>query len=59
MKVEDYEYVNEDLDEDISLTTERKEVIIKKIKDQTIRGKIALNQILKICKNDEEYDFAF
>ena len=59
MKVEDYEYVDEDLDDDINLTDERKEEIVKKLKDQTVKGKITINKILNICKNDKEYDFAF
>lgn len=59
MKVEDYEYVDEDLDGDINLTDERKDEIVKKLKDQTVKGKITISKILNICKNDKEYDFAF
>lgn len=59
MKVEDYEYVDEDIDDDINLTDERKDEIVKKLKDQTVKGKITINKILNICKNDKEYDFAF
>lgn len=59
MKVEDYEYIEEnDLEEEI-LTDEKKDKIIKRLKDQVIRGNIALYKILKICKNDKEYDFAY
>ena len=59
MKVEDYEYIEEnDLEEEI-LTDEKKDKIIKRLKDQVIRGNIALYKILEICKNDKEYDFAY
>ena len=60
MKVEDYEYVEDDeFEHDELLTDERKEIIINETKDQIVRESIALHKILRICKNEEELDFIY
>lgn len=60
MKVEDYEYVEYDeFEDDITLTDDRKEELIKKVKDQIVKESIALHKILRICKNEEEHDFIY
>lgn len=60
MRVEDYEYVDSDeLEDEITLTDERKEELIKKVKDQIVRGSISVLKILRIGKNDVEYDFIY
>ena len=60
MKVEDYEYIPDLEDEDeLELTSERKENIISELKDKTVRGHIALNQILDIGNDYQEINFAY
>ena len=60
MRVEDYEYMeNDDLEENETLTDERKEELIKKVKDQIVRNNIALFRILRIGKNGIEYNFLY
>ena len=60
MKVEDYEYVEYDkFEDDITLTDDRKEELIKKVKDQIVRANIAVHKILRIGKNNAEYNFIY
>ena len=60
MKVEDYEYMNnDDLESDEEITDDRKEELVRKTKDYVIKGSIALYRILGICENDKEYDFIY
>lgn len=60
MKVEDYEYMeNDDLEDELTLTEERKDELIKKVKNQIIRGNIALHKILRIGENNTEYNFIY
>ena len=60
MKVEDYEYVEYDeFEDDITLTDDRKEELIKKVKDQIVRDNIAVHKILRIGKSSAEYNFIY
>ena len=60
MKVEDYEYVEYDkFEDDITLTDDRKEELIKKVKEQIVRANIAVHKILRIGKNNAEYNFIY
>lgn len=60
MKVEDYEYVEYDeFEDDITLTDDRKEELIKKVKDQIVRDNVAVHKILRIGKNNAEYNFIY
>lgn len=60
MKVEDYEYIeNDDLEDEITLTDERKYELIKKVKDQIVKENIAVHKILRIGKSNTEYNFIF
>lgn len=57
MKSKDYEYIP--LDDEYEISDERKEILIEKVKNQISKGFIAHYQILKIGKNDEEWDFLY
>lgn len=61
MRVEDYEYTieEEQPEDDIILTDERMEELIKKIKDQIVKEHIALHKIFEICENSNEYRFIY
>lgn len=54
MNLEDY-----DLEYDKTLTNEREEELIKKIKDQIVGSNIAVRNILEIGENDIEYIFIY
>ena len=58
MKSKDYEY-RKPTDEGYEISEERKQQLIKKVKDQVKKGFIAHYQILSIGKNDEEYDYIY
>ena len=57
MKSKDYEY--NPIDEDYEISEKRKQELIKKVKDQVKKGFIAHYQILRIGKNDEEYNYIY
>lgn len=57
MKVKDYEYNY--ADEEYQIKEERKEEILSKLKDCVIKNRIAHFEILKIGKNDNEYNFIY
>ena len=57
MKSKDYEY--KPIDGEYEISEARKQQLIKKVKDQVKKGFIAHYQILRIGKNDEEYDFIY
>ena len=60
MKVKDYEYIPDIDDEDeVEITTERKEILISKLKDKIVREHIALYQILDIGNNNQEINFCY
>ena len=58
MKSKDYEY-RKPTDEDYEISEKRKQELIKKVKDQVKKGFIAHYQILRIGKNDEEYNYIY
>ena len=58
MKVEDYEY-GYNYDDEEEVTLKRKEDLIKKVKNQIIKDNIDLSRILKIGKNNAEYEFIY
>ncbi len=57
MKVKDYEYNYAKEDYDIS--DEHKEYLLERLKECIVKDSIAHFEILKIGKNDEEYDFLY
>lgn len=57
MRVKDYEYNY--AEEEYQITEERKEEILEKLKDCIRKNSIAHFKILKIGKNDNEYDFIY
>ena len=57
MKVKDYEYTHPS--DDYIISEERKNEMIKELKDQLRKGTIAHFKILAIGQNDDEYDFLY
>ena len=57
MKVRDYEYNY--ADEEYQIKEERKEEILSKLKDAIHKNRIAHFEILKIGRNDNEYNFIY
>ena len=57
MKSRDYEYTPSE--EECEISAERRDELIRKVKDQLRKGFIAHYQILDIGQNDNEYDFLY